>query len=154
MREPPEEGQKVVQVESSPEMINILLGDVSTGGSWPVEFAPEEPEVGVVSVQESEWSWSEPEIPGKSEVFLPYELVNDNVKLAYGKYSSWIAVNQMKIGDETYIPGDKLRPCSHPPEHIDTVVLNEAFGIGIKWLNINTNSDSERLLCKKCKTPL
>jgi hypothetical protein len=156
MRDPPEEEQEAVQISASSEMINVLLGDISVGGSWPVEFAPEKPQVGVVEVNESEWRWYEPEVPNNQEIFLPYELVEDNVKLEYGKYSEQIAVNQLRIGEETYIPNttSTLRPCSHPPEHIDTVVLNSSTGFGIKWLNFSSSGDSEQLLCKRCKTPL
>ena len=154
MKEPPEESQKAVQIQASQEMINVLLGEISDGGSWPVEFAPEESDVGVISIQESEWEWNEPEVPGHEMVILPCELVKDNVKIEFGKYSSWIAVNQIKIGDETYVPGKTLRPCEHPPGHIDTVVLSESSGIGIKWLSYDSSTDSEVLLCKKCKTPL
>jgi len=154
MKEPPDESQKAVQIVPSSEMINVLLGDVSEGGQWPVEFAPEEPEVGVISVKESEWSWFEPEVPGHENIVVPFELVEDNTKIEYGRYSGWIAVNQIRIGDETYVPSEELRPCSHPPDHIDTVVLNESFGAGVKWLNLSSSSDTERLLCKKCKTPL
>lgn len=154
IREPPDESQKAIRIDSSPEMINVLLGDVSEGGQWPVEFAPENPEVGVISVEESEWSWTEPEVPGREMVVVPYDLVEDNAKIEYGKYNGWIAINQIRIGNETYIPSEKLRPCSHPPEHIDTVVLNESFGAGVKWFNFSSSGDTERLLCKKCKTPL
>ena len=116
-------------------MINVLLGDISEGGRWPVEFAPEHPEIGVISVEESMWGQFEPEVPGNESIVVPYELVNDNTKLEYGKYSGWIAVNQIRIGDETYVPSEELRPCSHPPDHIDTAVINESVGYGLKWLN-------------------
>jgi hypothetical protein len=154
MREIPDESQKAIRIVSSPEMINVVLGHIRDGGQWPIEFIPEEPEVGVISIEESEWSWFEPEIPGNESIVVPHKLVEHNAKIEYGKYSGWIAVNQIRIGNETYIPEEELRPCSHPPEHIDTVVLNESFGLGVKWFNYNSGGDTERLLCKKCKTPL
>lgn len=150
----PSEGDRIAHIVSSTEMINVAFGTTNDCNSWPIEFIPEEQsDMAIVSIKESEWSWNEPQIPGNEQIFVPFELIEDNEKAAFEIYDSWIAVHSLRIGKETYIPNEDLRPCPHPPEHIDTVVVNDGVGVGISTIgSLNKNSGEEVQICKQCKT--